>query len=999
MSSSIIDQIKRSGAELKALWNKLPQLPQEKSVSNNTQNVTSNLENKAHRSVHDSIEQVVRGLEECTLATSPSFAKLSPSELLKTVGYELWNQCVEQNAKKFLVSANLEELLKVQIIRVRKVACHVIEKSIKPSTLSLKVIHNMMRLYAKTARDYLVLKKSVASASQGSQTPNKLLKKKATHARDEDGDIEFEDVMTSPTSNSNKEGMYEFALICFEKAAIYADKYLEAANSFSSENSALNNSITSDEALDKSTDSALNAILNVCIDRADCLYRSNNVQGAFAAIQQGKKLIHKLPHEIQRIAMIEYNYAVDLNSQLRYEDTIPWLKDSFELYELVSEGKSLQKQSRTLRLLSNSYLETGNLENGLNCITMANNMCKTPPGIFLEVKFYAMLRREEQAERSLLELIRLPEAGLDLAIAACKEVFQAKMIDTTAKGYKLLLELHASTEQEPRILIRYFDFLVNSSSEISCISEEIQNIVKRLLALNQRYQTSTMMKATMKEFQCALWNIAWKQFQKKEYSSALSFYNQSLQMLSMDDLVDRAKVLRSMARCHLEEAKIYEAHSCAESAEQLDPKSLHTHYLMYQISVRMKNVESAKNYLKLMMQDEDFQSLFFAIAAQDAYKEGIHEVAIEALEGLLKENQKDKRLLLERGQILRTLTYLSILIKDRNCVLKYLQRTMQDFQTEGTSHMFAAEHEESEIEWFHRVAWNSAGECVNESDIETAFEFYRLAYMFYTYRNATLETLTTQKYCYLMRIYCAIEITRRSEEYSSGIQLTQKNREILQKALDDTQACKKLLQLLARDYHRIDSNKDKVYPLIHLAEIQLLTMLGCDEALVIDVINTTLKLDSISGPGVYEMIASICCSADNHGYSYQSAAKYALQMALKKILHGNSTNYSKALSLYTLIIQICRTREESYTVFEEVLKLLNQLKPNEQFIQSEHNTFVWFCTESWNNGVYYYKLLKNDKAQEWMKLSVKLCCYLSPEEEVVKTITERYAIAFERLSN
>lgn len=106
-----------SGAELKALWNKLPQLPQEKSVSNNTQNVTSNLENKAHRSVHDSIEQVVRGLEECTLATSPSFAKLSPSELLKTVGYELWNQCVEQNAKKFLVSANLEELLKVQIIR------------------------------------------------------------------------------------------------------------------------------------------------------------------------------------------------------------------------------------------------------------------------------------------------------------------------------------------------------------------------------------------------------------------------------------------------------------------------------------------------------------------------------------------------------------------------------------------------------------------------------------------------------------------------------------------------------------------------------------------------------------------------------------------------------------------------------------------------------------------------------------------------------------------
>ncbi|KAG2383399.1 hypothetical protein C9374_004070 [Naegleria lovaniensis] len=989
-SSSIIDQIKRSGAELKALWNKLPQ----EKVNQNAHTPVLSNEIKAHRSVHDSIEQVVRSLEEATSTTSPSFSKLSPSELLKTVGYELWNQCVEQNAKKFLVSLNLDELLKLQLIRVRKVACHVIEKSLKPSTLTLKVIHNMMRLYAKTARDYLVLKKSNTSTTA---SPHKLLKKKGAPARDEDGDIEFEDAISSATaSNANKE--YELALVCFDKAAVYADKYMNAAISSENSSSLDSSAIMSDEPLDKSTDSALSAILNVCIDRADCLYRSNNVQGSFAAIQQGKKLIHKLPHEIQRIAMIEYNYAVDLNGQLRYEETIPWLKDSFELYELVAEGKSLQKQSRTLRLLSNSYLETGNLENGLNCITMANNMCKTPQGIFLEVKFYAILRREEQAERSLLELIRLPEAGLDLAIAACKEVFQAKMMEITAKAYKLLLELHASTEQEPRILMRYFDFLVNSS-ETSSLSDEIENIVKRLLALNQRYQTSTMMKATMKEFQCTLWNIAWKHFQKKEYASALSFYNQSLQILPMDDLVDRAKVLRSMARCHLEEGKTYEAHSCAESAEQLDPKSLHTHYLMYQISIRMKNIESAKNYLKLMMQDEDFQSLFFAIAAQDAYKEGIHEVAIDALEGLLKENQKDKRLSLERGQILRTLTYLAVLIKDRSSVLKYLQRTMQDFQTEGTSNLFSTEHEESEIEWFHRVAWNSAGECVHENQVEMAFEFYRLAYLFYTYRNASLETLTTQKYCYLMRIYCAVEVTRRSDEYANGAQLTQKNREILQKALDDTQSCKKLLQLLARDYQSMDSNRDKIYPLVHLAEIQLLTMLGCDEALVIDVINATLKLDSITGPGVYEMIASICCSADSNGNTYHAAAKYALQMALKKILHGTSTNYSKALSLYTLIIQICNSREESYTVFEEVLKLLNQIKPSEQFVQSEHNTFVWFCTESWNNGVYYYKLLKNDKAQEWMKLSVKLCCYLSAEEEVVKTITERYAIAFEKLSN
>ena len=137
-------------------------------------------------------------------------------------------------------------------------------------------------------------------------------------------------------------------------------------------------------------------------------------------------IVERLPHDTQRIAMIEYNYAVELNSKEKYEETIKWLKDSFELYEL-DENKNIQKQSRTLRLLSNAYLEMKMFDQGLNCIQMANSMFKTPQGQFLEVKLFTMAKREEEVERAIYELLRNPETPLNLSVAACKEVVEQGM--------------------------------------------------------------------------------------------------------------------------------------------------------------------------------------------------------------------------------------------------------------------------------------------------------------------------------------------------------------------------------------------------------------------------------------------------------------------------------------------------------------------------------------------------------------------------------------------
>ena len=60
-------------------------------------------------------EQHVKGLEEM-IDHAPEFQKASPSELLKTVGYELWNLCVEQSKKK-MGNSKYESSMKFQLVR------------------------------------------------------------------------------------------------------------------------------------------------------------------------------------------------------------------------------------------------------------------------------------------------------------------------------------------------------------------------------------------------------------------------------------------------------------------------------------------------------------------------------------------------------------------------------------------------------------------------------------------------------------------------------------------------------------------------------------------------------------------------------------------------------------------------------------------------------------------------------------------------------------------
>ena len=80
-------------------------------------------------------------------------------------------------------------------------------------------------------------------------------------------------------------------------------------------------------------------------------------------------------------------------------------------------------------------------------------------------------------------------------------------------------------------------------------------------------------------------------------------------------------------------------------------------------------------------------------------------MAIQALDQLLKpDSNLDSQ---DKGVVLRNIVALCKKINDHEKLVHYLQITLDMLHNLGVNKVFKKSHEE-EIEWFHRISWNSA---------------------------------------------------------------------------------------------------------------------------------------------------------------------------------------------------------------------------------------------------------------------------------------------------
>eukprot|EP01080_Neovahlkampfia_damariscottae_P006583 gene6583-10746_t len=737
---------------------------------------------------------------------------------------------------------------------------------------------------------------------------------------------------------------------------------------------------------------ARGTIFNLFLNEGETLWKNGDFEKSFKVFENSKTLLQFLPTEIKKLAFTQYNFGLTLFEKREFVEAIKWLKESFEIYEKV-EVKEPLKQCTTLKLLSNCYFEVQNFESALSCIQMANKIQQTPEGLYLQYKLFLKRGFEEESRLILISLLNESNAPIEIKILACKSASEFNNSILSQEGFQILLEKSKGDELS-MVRLRFFELLISNESQNLSRAKELLTLVisEHMNGVNK------LSSEILQQFHFQTWNMGMSKFREKEFSNSLEWLQNSLKPLPLDDKFNRSKTLRFLSRCHLEMGQIEESLVSAKEAESLDSKSFQTHFLLYKIFIKQKNVELASQYLEKMSMDEEFKAEYYYLTSQQAYENGSNLIAIKSLKLLL-----DKTTPENSGPILRSLIQISLEEEKKEVdvcddIIKYSSILISRLKEFGAQKIYQ-ENLSVELVWNHSVCWNQGLNCSKSSKFLKSAELYKIAMEIYNFLPSSVDTLDSQKNCLLNRISCLFDSLRDSKE---------KEAEILKQILIDIETTKKVIHKLNEFKTPISSfdqiginpfkqikndSEDKIISFLYYSEFKAKVMLKCGDDDLINVLENASK-EQIS-PNTYFSMAKTASDISNE---YSKVCQEALKKSLRIYLNENSQDIFQILAIYKKLIQLSPKRDISLGYFNDVKYVLNELKLTST--DSNVNSLLrWLMSDSWNNGVYYYKLSNYQKAEQWMSSCLQVAKFVSNEDSDKNYITHIYPSILEKLSS
>ncbi len=83
----------------------------------------------------------------------------------------------------------------------------------------------------------------------------------------------------------------------------------------------------------------------------------------------------------------------------------------------------------------------------------------------------------------------------------------------------------------------------------------------------------------------------------------------------------------------------------------------------------------------------------------------------------------------------------------------------------------------------------------------------------------------------------------------------------------------------------------------------------------------------------------------------------------------------------------------------EVLKLVNHLKSEGLTSKYPLDNLKWMTLQAWNNGVYYFRLLRYETAERWMSVSLGLLRCCSGLEDFETEMLRAYSDVLAKVNN
>ncbi|XP_016087582.1 testis-expressed sequence 11 protein [Sinocyclocheilus grahami] len=726
---------------------------------------------------------------------------------------------------------------------------------------------------------------------------------------------------------------------------------------------------------------SLETLYSRLTSHGDCAEDINTPKGDIE-----KDLLRVLSYQAEStgyLSLICYNFGVDTYSQGKHEESTFWLSQSYDIGKMnVKYSPGSEMQAKVLRLLAKVYLDWDcqkYLEKALHAVSLANKEHMQLSGLYLKIQILNKSHSPDEAIKSgepgLSELLDC-EVPLEVCLSTVKLLVEN---NREALAFYFLKRVCQHFESSPELgsaLLMHIELLLQRDKELLA-KQKIED------AITGHYTGKQLAPQTLSSLHLLLWDRASKNFEAKNYSEALEWYNYSLSFYRAGELDQNlAKLQRNRSTCFLHLNQFEKAKEAVEKSARIDPSNIFTQFNIYKIAVLENNAEKAAAALReigalaqnpvtsedRLLVTENAAANLLSLAAHIALEHEQQETAVKALESLCEHSQDVTQILTALRCLVRLVltTMENISEENRNAnldiLLSYLKTALEKLPQISQIQGHGAQQHSEDANWFRRIGWNSALQC--EHSPVRMRDFFLLSFQLSQLCTPDRGMLMGQKTCLLMAAAASLEICRSSDH-------TEQQTELLTQTLEHIQLCKEIWTTIKASG---TSSKDKTDTLLLLYEFEARAKLN--DPKLESVLESVLELDYIETK-LLEMIAVLAMEPPAH---FPVLCKKALRITLslhRKQPQVDLTRCSNCLhSLIQLTlpsgvseVQPC-VLEEVWGYYEEAL---STIATPEDFPELE---ILWLLTRAWNTGILLYSLTQYPEAERWCGLGMSFLKHL-----------------------
>lgn len=699
-----------------------------------------------------------------------------------------------------------------------------------------------------------------------------------------------------------------------------------------------------------------------------------------------------------------YNISVSRFKEKKYDQAYLLLDKSIQFLDAsqVCDKKIYSKVLRTrvhcliLRLegsqgripLQNSRKE---LEVSLKVIQKANALDKTVPGIVILTKLFWMLGMYDEGSALYTDALANNDFDIDVKISFVSIAIRYGRKELAMNGYDQLKSFYRLSPSIGVLYCVMLEYLLNNVKNYHKSRIELADIIE------DHKKAQHLKMNVLKQLHYMSWQTSVGFYENKDFDSALDWFQRTYDifMLFHGNKDDKAQVLRMISVCSLKKNQKEKALEYARLSYNINRKSLPTCTLLFEIYLAFDDNDKMRELIIEISAIEKSNTLDTASVLEYLSRKALEHKNDQTAEFILYKLLQNPSTPSNKVPpiLINTIKLVSYQLTEQADVIdKY--KTLLDFLELGSGfikrHGLIEIYKDKttskiiqEVSWLYGVAWNAGVKANKEGVSDLTHLFFSEAYKYAKSLHKVYPSEDTWVSIQdaVLAYSGSFLMNANKDSYCLGM-LTKVEKRLVK--LKDVKAS------TAFKYSNPDSEEK-----IDLLIIQCMILKRSP-----DVMSYILKVKEHLGPESMESIATSASKYTHISNTVESETlKFALELHSKKLSQGLSLEEQEAvicrcLVIFRKLISTFTLKDDAFQTFQVALRFVEMhsttIRKDGKWQQSFENEIHWFAVESFNNGIYYWKLSKLSTAEKWAKMATTWTPHLRNKYDLESKLNEAY---------